>query len=391
MLKLIRDGEVYAPEYLGKKDILITGEKIGYILDNINIPNDFVEIEVIDAKNKIVVPGFIDCHVHIIGGGGEGSFKTRTPEIQLSDITTGGVTTVIGCLGTDGTTRNMANLLAKARGLEEEGISTYVYTGSYQVPVRTVTGNIQDDIILIDKIIGVGEIALSDHRSSQPTIDEIAKIAAASRVGGILSGKAGIVNIHMGDGPRQVQFLEEIAERTEIPIKQFLPTHMNRNLKLFRKAIEYAKKGGNVDFTTSSVEKFLEEGEVKCSRALKIMLEEGVPIENITFSSDGQGSLPEFDENGECVGLQVGKVTSLFKEVRDAILDEGIRIEDAIKVITSNPANILKLNKKGYLKENYDADIVLLDKERLEIDTVIAMGKVMVENKVVKVKGTFEK
>lgn len=390
VIKLIKNGEIYAPEYLGKKDILITSDKIGYIADNIEIPKGFVEIEVIDAEGKYVVPGFIDSHVHICGGGGEGSFKTRTPEIQLTDITAGGVTTVVGCLGTDGTTRSMENLIAKANGLEEEGISTYIYTGSYQIPVRTVTGSIQDDIVLLNKVIGVGEVALSDHRSSQPTMEDLRRVTAEARVGGILSGKAGIVNVHMGDGKRMLNLIEEIVEETEIPIRQFYPTHMNRNRELFMKAIEHGKKGGIVDFTTSTIDKFLEEGEAKCSRALRMMIDEGVAINNITFTSDGQGSLPNFDENGELIGLQIGKVTSLYKEVRDAIKDEGIDISNAIRVITSNPADILKLNNKGYIDEGKDADIVLLNKEDLKIDTVIAMGKIMIQNNEIKVRGIFE-
>lgn len=390
MLTLIKGGEVYAPSYMGKKDVLLVGNKIGYIKDEIGIPKNFVDIDIIDAKDKYVVPGFIDSHVHICGGGGEGSFKTRTPEIQLTDITLGGVTTVIGVLGTDGTTRTMSNLIAKARGLEEEGITTYVYTGSYQVPIRTITGSIQDDIILIDKIIGVGEVALSDHRSSQPTVEDIMKIAAEARVGGILSGKGGVVNIHMGDGDRQLDFIEEIVETTEIPVTQFLPTHMGRNTKLFTKSIEYAKKGGFVDFTTSSSNKDKKTIDTKPSRALKILLEEGVSPKNITFSSDGQGSLPKFDKEGNFIGLGVGKVISLYEEVRDAILDEGVSMDKALMTITSNPANILKLHRKGYIKEGMDGDIVLIDKNTLEIDTVVAMGRIMILEGEVIVKGTFE-
>ncbi|GAM11964.1 beta-aspartyl-peptidase [Mesobacillus selenatarsenatis] len=389
MLTLIKNGDIYAPDYLGKKDILLVDRKIGFIQDEIELPENFVEIKVIDATGKKVVPGFIDSHVHLIGGGGEGGFRTRTPEIQLTQATTAGITTLVGVLGTDGTTRTMPSLIAKARALEEEGITTYVQTGSYQVPVKTLTGKIEDDIILIDKIIGAGEIAIADHRSSQPTPEELAKIASAARIGGMLSGKSGIVNVHVGDSPDHLKVIEQVVENTDIPIRQFYPTHINRNPHLFEAGIEYAKKGGWVDFTTSSIPKFLEEGEVKCSVALKRMLEAGVDIGQITFTSDGQASLPDFDKNGELIGLQIGQVSSLYEAVKDAVLNEGIPLETAIRVITANPAAILKLKQKGRIENGHDADIVLLD-DNFDIDTVIAMGKVMVENRVPLVRGTFE-
>lgn len=390
MLTLIKNGQVYTPTFIGRKDILIAGGKIEMIADQIPIPPDLFSCNVIDASNKLVVPGFIDSHVHIIGGGGEGGFKTRTPELMLSDVTSAGVTTLVGVLGTDGTTRSLESLLAKARGLEEEGITCYIHTGSYQIPVKTITESIQSDIVLIDKIIGVGEIAISDHRSSEPTFDELAKIASAARNGGILSGKAGILEIHVGDGEEKLTLLHELVENTNIPIRHFHPTHINRNEDLFKAGIQYALKGGYVDFTTSTIPLFLEEGEVKCSKGLRVMLEDGVDIANITFSSDGQASLPYFNKEGEYMGLQVGKVSSLYQEVRDAIIDEDIPLEVALKVITSNPAQVLKLCQKGNIKTGYDADLVLLNEETLQIDTVIANGKKMVEDGVPTIKGTFE-
>jgi beta-aspartyl-dipeptidase (metallo-type) len=389
MLTLIRNGEVFSPRYLGKKDLLLVGNKIGYISDKIEVPNRFVNIDVIDAEGKKIVPGFIDSHVHIIGGGGEGSFRTRTPEIQLTQATLAGITTLVGVIGTDGTTRKMSSLVAKARALEEEGITCYVQTGSYQVPVKTLTGKIEDDIILIDKIIGVGEIAIADHRSSQPTPEELAKIASAARIGGMLAGKGGIVNIHVGDSFDHLNVIEQVVKQTDIPIRQFYPTHINRNPHLFEAGIEYAKKGGYVDFTTSTIPQFLKDGEVKCSTGLKRMLGAGVDISQITFTSDGQASLPQFDENGELAGLKIGKVSSLYKAVKEAVLEESIPLETAIRVITKNPAAILKLKQKGVIEEGKDADIVLLDQE-YEVDTVFAMGQLMVKAKRAIVKGTFE-
>lgn len=390
MLKLIRGASIYAPEYLGIQDVLIADSRIQKI--DTDIPAiDAYDVEVLDGTGKLLFPGFIDGHVHILGGGGEGSYHTRTPEIMLTDITLGGITTVVGCLGTDGTTRNMASLLAKARGLEEEGISTYIYTGSYQVPVRTLTDSIVDDLILIDKVVGCGEIAISDHRSSQPTREEFARIVGDTRVGGILSGKAGLVNIHMGDGPRMLSYLRYVAEETEIPPSNMLPTHINRSTRLLKDGIDYAKSlGGYVDLTTSSDPDFLEEDEVKASTGLRLMLEQGVPGDQITFSSDGQGSMPIFDRDGTFLGLGVGKVTSLYREVRDAILKEKVDITQALRPVTTNPANLLKLENKGGIAPGKDADLVLVNQNTLQVDTVIAMGQLMVQGGAPVKKGTFE-
>ena len=390
MIKIIKNIKVYSPKYLGIKDVVISSNKIEGIYEDIKVPNDFINIKVIDGTNKILFPGFIDNHVHINGAGGEGGFRMRTPELKLTDLTRAGVTTVVGCIGTDGVCRDMSSLIAKAKSLEEEGITTYCYTGSYEIPVKTVTGNIKKDIMLIDKIIGVGEIAISDTRSSQATYTELVQTIAQSRVGGLLSGKSGIVNIHLGDGTRKLGYLFQLAEETEIPITQILPTHINRNGDLFKSGEEYINKGGYIDLTTSTPENLLAPGELSASEALSILIKNNSNIDNVTFSSDGNGSMPIFDEDGKLIKVGICSVSSLYDEVKKAIKNYNIEIEEAIKVITSNVSKVLKLNKKGSIEIGKDADLVIVNENDLSIDTVIAMGRVMVEKGEPVIKGTFE-
>lgn len=391
-MKLIRQIEVYAPEYLGKNDVLIAGTKIIALEDHLSGGYENVRVEELSGEGKILTPGFIDAHFHILGGGGEGGYQNRTPEVTLSQLTTAGVTTVVGCIGTDGEGRDMTALISKARGLEAEGLSTYVYVGSYRLPVKTVTDSLIKDFLTIDKIIGIGEIAVSDHRSSQPSFEEFARAVADARVGGMLSGKAGIVNVHLGGGERKLELLHRVVDETEIPISQFYPTHANRTAELLDACIEFAKKGGTIDFTASEDPDFWEktDGEVRFSKALKQLLEAGVSLDNFTMTSDGQGSLPYFDENNHFIGLGVGSAKSLLVGIKEAVQKEGIPLEIALRAVTCNPARVLKLTQKGIIEVGKDADLCLLDKETLAIDTVIANGTIMVQNKEVKVWGTFE-
>lgn len=390
MITIIKNIEVYSPKKLGKKNVVIAGDKIEGIYDSIDIPNNFININIIDGEGKILFPGFIDSHVHIIGGGGEGGFRTRTPEISIISLIEAGITTVVGCIGTDGVCRNMRSLIAKAKGLEEEGITTYCYTGSYEIPVKTITDSIKGDLMMVDKVIGVGEVALSDHRSSQATYDDFVNTVAQTRVGGLLSAKAGIVNVHLGDGARRLEYLFRIIDETEIPASQLLPTHINRSDKLFNVGIEYAKKGGFIDLTTSSDPNFLEPGEIRAGEGLMLLLKAGVDIKHITFSSDGNGSMPVFDESGKLVGLGICSVNTLYREVKESIVKYNVPIEEAIKVITSNVAEFLKLNKKGKVEKERDADLVIVTKDTLDIDTVIAKGKVVVKDGKSIIKATFQ-
>jgi beta-aspartyl-dipeptidase (metallo-type) len=280
----------------------------------------------------------------------------------------------------------MEDLIAKAKSVKDNGFSCWVYTGNYHVPTITLTDSIEKDIMFIEEIIGVGELAISDHRSSYPSFYELKILATKARVAGMLSGKSGKVNVHVGGGKDLLNPILEVIKRTDIPIKQFIPTHMARNQEILDSAIEYSKLGGLIDITASSTKEILEAGEIKCSKAIKYLLENKVPIENISITSDGQGSLPVFDSDGNNIGLKIGKVKSVYNEIKDMVKKENIELSTALKTATSTPAINLKLKNKGFIKNNYDADIVLIDKNDLSIKYFISKGVLMMDNEIITYK-----
>jgi beta-aspartyl-dipeptidase (metallo-type) len=388
MLTLIRNGEVFGPEPLGKRDILVAGASIEAVAGPGELRLGGLEIDIVDAAGLSVLPGFVDPHVHILGGGGEGGPATRAPEIRVEDIVSSGVTTVIGCLGTDGVTRHMSSLLAKARALEIEGVTTYVYAGSYEIPVNTVTGSVRSDLILIDKVIGAGEIAVSDHRSSQPTFDEVARLAAECRVGGMLGGKAGVLHLHLGDGKRRLGMLFRIVKETEIPITQLVPTHMTRNRELFEEGLEWVKAGGSIDVTVGPDPDPARDPDVSLEECVARLEKDGLPLSRIMVSSDGNGSMPVFDKSGKLVRLTIASERDLLRKFRDLVAKKIVPLGEAVRFFSTNAADFYKLGKKGRIAAGADADLILLGKD-LSLKGVFAKGKKLMADGRLLVKGTF--
>lgn len=382
MITLIRNAQIYAPERLQEEALLLLNDKIAKIGDvEVSALEQLgIEYQVIDAGGNIVVPGFIDPHVHLLGGGGEGGFATRTPEMQVSEIVKAGITTVVGLLGTDGTARHLESLLAKARGLEEEGVSTYMYTGNYDVPTPTILSNVKEDIMMIDKIIGTGEIAISDNRSGQPSLEELAKLVGQTRVGGLLSGKAGVTHFHTGPGKEYLSLLHQLLDHYELPSANLYATHMNRSYELLDDAIKLSRRGAFVDLTADD----------KTSDFVAYFKKNGGNMKRLTISSDGNGSLPKFDTEGNLTGLGVASPYTLFEQVALTAKSASLSFEEVITLVTANTAEALKLKQKGRIAQSNDADLVILDKDSLELCHVFAKGKQVMRDREVIVKGTFE-
>lgn len=380
MALLIKNAHVFAPADLGKKDVLMVGENVVAIEED--LPAWLPDTEVIDAKGQIMTPGFFDQHIHVTGGGGEGGPVSRTPEIMLSELVACGTTSLVGVSGTDFVTRSIENLLAKVRALKTEGVSAWMYTSNYKYPPTTMSGSVSQDMFLVPECLGV-KIALGDHRSSFPTLDEVLALLAEIRVGGMIAGKTGFLHIHTGNIPGSFDMYKEIVARG-FPIKHIRPTHCGRIRHVFDAAVEFAKAGGYIDITTGASCCFEHP-----AQAVVAALEAGVDPTHITLSTDGHGSVPRFNEKGEMVGLGVGGVAGNLTEVKRLITEHGMPIEKAITFISSNVGQALGLAGQGVIEVGSCANACLFN-DSLELTTVVSRNRVMMRNGEIVLKGTFE-
>lgn len=375
--KLLQNGRCFMPEDIGAKDVLIVNDKICAVKDQIEAKK-FDEIEVIDCSGCLLCPGIVDQHVHILGGGGEQGPISRIPEIMFSEVVEAGVTTVVGVLGFDSITRSIAGLLAKARGLEKEGISTYIYSGSYGSPTETLTGRVLTDIVLLDKVIGAGEVALADYRSNHPSLQDLRTLAAEVNAGGMLGDKAGVLHLHLGEGKEGLGSLFRLIDESDFPIGMFVPTHINRSRKLFNQGLKLLRQGGNIDLTAG------EAAGLSITESLSILLAmKNIDIKKVTLSSDGNGSAQ--NESGVC------RMNQLLIDIQSAVLIGKSDFSAVISTVTANPARVLKLfPRKGSIMPGADADILVLAADDLTMRYLLAKGQIVAAGGQAVKKGRYE-
>lgn len=386
MLTLIKNATVFAPEPLGIRQVLVAANRIVYVGQAVPELDARLNVDEVDADGARLIPGFIDPHAHVTGGGGEAGFETSVPAPVLTDYTRAGVTTVVGLLGTDDLVRTTSAMIARIKALRSEGLSAWGYTGGYHLPPATLTGSVRSDIVHVEELIGVGEIAISDHRSSQPTFHDIVRLASEAHVAGLMTGKAGVVHFHVGDGVRGLSLIREALDTTELPARVFYPTHVNRRKALFDEALALTARGCTIDITAFPVE----EGEDAWSAedALARYLDAGADRARVTISSDGGGCLPVFDETGAPVGLDYARADAI-PAAFSALLRRGRSMEEILPAFCTNAAQLLRLAHKGRVAEGMDADLIILDKNHMPRH-VMARGIWHVLDHQPIIKGTFE-
>lgn len=391
MFTLVRGGEIWAPEAVGRKEVLICGEKILALGEGLGPKAEALgPVEVLDASGKFVVPGLIDQHIHFLGGGDFEGPLGRVPELHLSWITRGGVTTAVGCMGIDMDFKNLHALLVKAHELERSGLTTYIYTGSFRIPSVCLTSSVRADLVLIDKVLGV-KVALSEDTYPNLALEHLATLAGEVRLAGAMTGKTAVIHAHIGRNPKRLQPIFDLLDQVKLPVGHLVPTHVNRwEPDTLEHAVAFARMGGTVDLSSNLSQRSGSLTGMNPDEAVKRLLDRGVPLSQITLSSDANVSMPILDAHDRPIGLHNAPPSILHRELVQIIRTNGLKLSDALALVTTNVARVLGIQgRKGSLEAGRDADLVFLTGD-LGVDTVIARGRVMVQGGRVLVKGPFE-
>ena len=103
-------------------------------------------------------------------------------------------------------------------------------------------------------------------------------------------------------------------------------------------------------------------------------------IENVECEN---GNMPYIIEDGVAKLVDktafAGSIATTNVLVRVCTKRAGIELPSAVKMITEVPARIMKLEKKGFVKAGYDADLVIFDDD-INIKYTIVNGKAVYKN-----------
>jgi beta-aspartyl-dipeptidase (metallo-type) len=270
------------------------------------------------------------------------------------------------------------------------GITALSYTGSFFLPPITLTGAVRRDIMVVESCIGV-KFAISEEMAFNDELD-MARVAVEGVHGGSLAAKPGIVHMHVGERASSLDPLFAMIERTGLPAHRFYPTHINRSDPNHMPAgARFVEMGGTIDLTAIMCPRGGSGTGVRMAEALRTLLNLGVPVERMTFTSDGNVSMPIRNERREQIGLFNAGVDFLLDEWRDAVRESGLPFAQMLLPVTANPARMLKMSdRKGCIKPGADADLVAWDRD-LRPQTVIARGKQMMRDGELLAKGPFER
>lgn len=377
---LLTGGTVYSPDPLGRVDVLLVGTNVAAIFPHGKVAAAAVEgilgdVTEIDCNGATLVPGLVDGHLHIIGGGGGQGTESRIPELPADAILEAGITTCVGMPGVDTVSRSPSALHARASALSRLGVRSFTMAGGFRWPAPTVSGDLFTDLYHLDGLLGV-KIALGERLATAPDLAELTRLLTELQWLRGATGKAAVLHVHLGTRNSPVNLIRDALDASGADPSRVQITHANYSAATLDAAVELASIGCTID-----VNPLLNPGRVAGAvapvEAIRRLLSEGRGPEGITVSSDGNASVPRILPHGE---LERFSYQLSLLDLVSALVSEGVAdLSTALGFVTRNPARALGIEPIGSIAVGAPADLVVLDDE-LAVRHVVASGRLVVRD-----------
>lgn len=377
---LIKNGTIINSDSTIKSNVLIENENI------VAITNDEPSADlIIDAKNKLVMPGLIDMHVHF-----------RDPGLEYKDdiitgskaAVAGGVTTCLPMANTNPVNDNAYITRAMIQKSKDCGLIDLL-------PIAAISKHLKgDELVEMGDLIEAGAVAFSDDGLPVSSSSVMrAALEYSAQMGSFCIShsedcslcRSGVM--HEGKVSALLGLRGMAREKEEISVSRDMLlakltgghvhiAHVSSAYSL--KIIKMAKEDGikitceatphHFTFTDEEIAKNRYDSNFKMSPPLREIsdvqaIREGLKSGLIDVIATDHAphhddeKIVEFDKAPfGIIGLQT-LVPLTLKLVDDGV----ISLEQMVLLTSANPAKLLKINNKGFIKEGYLADIAIID------------------------------
>ncbi|AQW83076.1 dihydroorotase [Campylobacter pinnipediorum] len=376
----INNGLIINHDKTFKANVLIEDEKI------VSVSNENFDADIqIDAKDKYVLPGLIDMHVHFRDPGYE--YKDDIISGSRAAVA-GGVTTCLPMANTNPVNDNASITKEMIRKAKECGLIDLLPIGAI---TKSLNGN---ELVEMGDMLEAGAVAFSDDglpvssSSVMRAALEYSKMfgsfcishsedCSLCRQGVMHEGKVSAVLGLKGMAREK----EEISVSRDMLLAKLTGGHVHIahvSSAYSLKIIHMAKQDGikitceatphHFTFTDDEILQNKYDTNFKMSPPLREIsdvkaIREG--LRNGTIDVIATDHAPHHDDE-KCVEFDkapfgiIGLQTLIPLTLR--LVDEGvISLEQMVALTSKNPANILNLKDKGEIKEGMLADIAIVD------------------------------
>lgn len=366
--------------------VVIEGDKIAKVIEGTVVPEETYS-EIIDAKGKYLIPGVIDDHVHFRDPG-----LTHKADIfsESRAAAAGGVTSFMDMPNTQPQTTDLETLNAKFQlGAEKSLVNYSFYFGAtnsnsdllskldphrvcgVKLFMGSSTGN-----MLVDrresllKIFGGTDLIIAAH------CEDAAIIAENTRKAKEKYGDDPDVKFHSLIRDAQACYASsalavELAEKTGARL-HVLHISTGMELELFKNApISEKKITAEVCVPHIAFYDYMYEQlgtRIKCNPSIKTAIDRCVLIDAITenridvVATDHAPHLLSEKEGGALRAVSGMPMIQFSLTAMLELATPGtFSKEQVIQKMCHAPAELFKINNRGYIREGYQADLVIVN------------------------------